>query len=47
MARASAAGPAGPTPNRSAGRVTDGLDTDSNCSDFKLQDATPGAPNKN
>jgi hypothetical protein len=36
-------GPAGPTPNRSAGRVTDGLDTDSNCSDFAVQTATTTA----
>ena len=35
--------PAGPTPNRSAGRVTDGLDTDSNCSDFAVQTATTTA----
>jgi hypothetical protein len=33
-------GPAGPTPNRSSGRITDGLDTDSNCTDFALQTAT-------
>jgi hypothetical protein len=31
---------AGAAPNRSAGRVTDGLDTDSNCADFALQTAT-------
>ncbi len=29
-----------PTPNRSAGRFPDGLDTDSNCSDFLLQPST-------
>ena len=28
------------TPNRSAGRFPDGADTDSNCSDFRLQPAT-------
>ncbi len=31
---------------RSAGRVTDGADTDSNCTDFAGQTATPGAPNQ-
>jgi hypothetical protein len=31
--------------NRSVGRITDGADTDSNCADFQLQTATPGAPN--
>jgi hypothetical protein len=30
-------GPAGPTPNRSAGRFPDGNDTDSNCRDFRVQ----------
>jgi hypothetical protein len=35
-------GPAGPaaTPNRSAGRFPDGLDSDSNCTDFLVQAAT-------
>ena len=33
-------GPAAGTPNRSAGRFPDGLDTDSNCTDFQLQPAT-------
>jgi non-reducing end alpha-L-arabinofuranosidase len=33
------AAPAG-GPNRSSGRITDGLDTDSNCSDFAVQSAT-------
>ncbi len=33
-------GPAPAMPNRSAGRITDGLDTDSNCSDFAVQTAT-------
>jgi len=37
---------AGPAPNRSAGRTSDGADTDSNCTDFALQTATPGAPNQ-
>jgi non-reducing end alpha-L-arabinofuranosidase len=32
--------PAVSAPNRSAGRITDGLDTDSNCNDFLLQTAT-------
>jgi hypothetical protein len=32
--------PAAATPNRSAGRFPDGLDTDSNCTDFVLQAAT-------
>lgn len=30
-------GPAGEAPNVSAGRITDGLDTDSNCNDFLVQ----------
>lgn len=45
-------GPVGPTPNRSAGRFPDGVDTDSNCRDFLLQsasnlsaDSTAGANN--
>jgi hypothetical protein len=39
------AAPAGPTPNRSAGRFPDGADTDSNCSDFLLPPApTTAAP---
>jgi hypothetical protein len=33
-------GPAVSTPHRSAGRFPDGLDTDSNCTDFLLQAAT-------
>jgi hypothetical protein len=33
-------GPAASGPNRSAGRFPDGLDTDSNCTDFLLQPAT-------
>jgi hypothetical protein len=33
-------GPVPSTPNRSAGRFPDGLDTDSNCTDFLLQPAT-------
>jgi non-reducing end alpha-L-arabinofuranosidase len=32
--------------SRSLGRVTDGADTDSNCSDFRSQASTPGAPNQ-
>jgi non-reducing end alpha-L-arabinofuranosidase len=31
---------------RSVGRAQDGVDTDSNCADFVLQTATPGAPNQ-
>ena len=34
------AAPAASAPNRSAGRFPDGLDTDSNCTDFLLQPAT-------
>jgi hypothetical protein len=34
------AAPAVTTPHRSAGRFPDGADTDSNCSDFRLQPAT-------
>jgi hypothetical protein len=30
----------------SAGRVQDGVDTDSNCTDFVLETPTPGVPNK-
>lgn len=30
--------------NTSTGRVSDGLDKDSNCTDFEVQPATPGAP---
>ena len=37
---AASAAPAAGGPNRSAGRFPDGLDTDSNCSDFLLQTAT-------
>ncbi|UWZ83631.1 arabinofuranosidase catalytic domain-containing protein [Occallatibacter riparius] len=36
--------PAGIT-NPSASRFPDGADTDSNCADFTVQSATPGAPN--
>jgi len=35
-----------PAAARSAGRTTDGADTDSNCTDFQLQAPTPGAPNQ-
>jgi hypothetical protein len=36
-----------PAAPRSAGRTTDGLDTGSNCADFRvLQAPTPGAPNR-
>src|ERR1019366_8307764 len=35
-----AAAPASSAPDRSAGRFPDGLDTDSNCTDFLLQPAT-------
>jgi hypothetical protein len=38
------AGVSGPV--SSAGRVQDGVDTDSNCSDFVIQAPTPGASNK-
>jgi hypothetical protein len=31
---------------RSAGRTSDGADTDSNCADFRLQSPTPGAANQ-
>lgn len=34
------------TVNRSAGRFPDGADTDSNCRDFVVSPATPGAPNQ-
>jgi hypothetical protein len=34
------AGPVAAGPNRSAGRIQDGADTDSNCTDFVLQTAT-------
>ena len=33
-------------PGRSVGRASDGADTDSNCADFRLQPATPGASNQ-
>jgi non-reducing end alpha-L-arabinofuranosidase len=39
------AAPAGAA-NRSAGLAADGADTDSNCADFQMQTATPGAPNQ-
>jgi hypothetical protein len=32
--------------NRSAGRISDGVETDSNCADFRLQAPTPGASNQ-
>jgi hypothetical protein len=35
-----------PAPGRSVGRVSDGLDTGSNCGDFRLQTPTPGVPNQ-
>ena len=35
-----------PAAARSAGRISDGADTDSNCADFQLQPPTPGAPNQ-
>jgi non-reducing end alpha-L-arabinofuranosidase len=38
------AGAAGP--GSSAGRTRDGVDTDSNCTDFVIEAPTPGAPNK-
>jgi hypothetical protein len=34
------------TPSRSASRTSDGVDTGSNCGDFRLQAPTPGAPNQ-
>ncbi len=40
------AAPAGPANARSAGRISDGTDTGSNCGDFQLQSPTPGAPNQ-
>jgi hypothetical protein len=43
--RGAAAGGA-PAPIRSAGRTSDGTDTDSNCTDFQLQAPTPSAPNQ-
>ena len=39
------AAPAAPATPRSIGRATDGADTDSNCTDFRSQEATPGATN--
>jgi hypothetical protein len=39
-------GGAAPAPANSAGRTRDGLDTDSNCTDFLVQTPTPGVPNK-
>jgi hypothetical protein len=44
--RRGAAAPAAGAPNRSAARTTDGADTGSNCSDFVLQTASPGASNQ-
>ncbi len=38
--------PAPDTTNRSVGRTSDGLDTGSNCGDFAVRTATPGAPNQ-
>jgi non-reducing end alpha-L-arabinofuranosidase len=38
--------PAAPAVVRSSGRAQDGVDTDSNCSDFRGQIATPGAANQ-
>ena len=35
-----------PGAGSSAGRIRDGVDTDSNCADFVIQTPTPGAPNK-
>jgi non-reducing end alpha-L-arabinofuranosidase len=35
-----------PAPARSASRTADGADTDSNCTDFRVQVATPGAANQ-
>jgi hypothetical protein len=35
-----------PAPSRSVGRIADGADADSNCTDFQLQSPTPGAPNQ-
>ena len=37
--------PAANAPNRSAGRISDGVETDSNCADFRVQAPTPGASN--
>jgi hypothetical protein len=44
--RGAGRGAAAPATANSAGRTGDGVDADSNCSDFALQPATPGAPNK-
>ncbi len=41
-----AAASATPATSRSAGRIADGADTDSNCADFQLQAPTPGGPNQ-
>ncbi len=41
-----AAAASGPAPSRSASRTQDGADTGSNCADFRVQAATPGAPNQ-
>jgi hypothetical protein len=38
--------PAAGATARSASRISDGVDTDSNCTDFRLQASTPGAPNR-
>ena len=38
--------PATGATSRSVGRISDGADTDSNCTDFRLQASTPGAPNQ-
>jgi non-reducing end alpha-L-arabinofuranosidase len=39
-------GAAAPGAGSSAGRTRDGVDTDSNCTDFVLETPTPGTPNK-
>jgi hypothetical protein len=39
-------GAGAPGAGSSAGRSRDGLDSDSNCTDFVLQTPTPDAPNK-
>jgi len=35
-----------PAAARSSARTSDGLDTDSNCADFRAGNPTPGAPNQ-
>jgi len=44
--RGGAPAAATPAPSRSAGRNADGADTGSNCADFQVQAATPGAANQ-